>query len=155
MEYEEIKGNLIALTVEGKFDVITHGCNCFCAMGSGIAPQMARAFGADKFDLEQPEYKGDKSKLGKIDWRSVNGTYIVNSYTQYGFSAYKKTGIPLDYEALRKCLQEINKSFNNQRIGLPLIGCGLAGGDWNIVKAMIQEELKDMSKITVVIYNQI
>lgn len=152
MIYEEIDGDLIAFTKEGKFDVITHGCNCFCAMGAGIAPQMAKAFGADKFTLEQSKYEGDKTKLGKIDWEKINGTYIVNSYTQFGFSAMEKESIPLDYDALRTCLQRINEQFKNKHIGLPKIGCGLAGGDWDIVKTMTQEELKDMSKITVVIY---
>ena len=31
MEYQEIEGDLIKLAQEGKFDVIAHGCNCFCS----------------------------------------------------------------------------------------------------------------------------
>jgi len=49
MDYQEIEGDLIVLAKEGKFDVIAHGCNCQCIMGAGLAPQMAKAFGADKF----------------------------------------------------------------------------------------------------------
>ena len=43
--YREIDGNLIYLSREGIFDVVTHGCNCLCQMGAGIAPQMANEFG--------------------------------------------------------------------------------------------------------------
>ena len=35
-----ISGNLITLALEGHFDVIVHGCNCFGVMGAGIAAQM-------------------------------------------------------------------------------------------------------------------
>jgi O-acetyl-ADP-ribose deacetylase (regulator of RNase III) len=28
-----IKGDLIQLAKDGKFDLIVHGCNCFCTMG--------------------------------------------------------------------------------------------------------------------------
>ena len=33
----KIKGDLIKFAINGKFDVIIHGCNCFCTMGAGIA----------------------------------------------------------------------------------------------------------------------
>ena len=32
-----VKGDLIKLALEGKFDLITHGCNSQCVMGKGIA----------------------------------------------------------------------------------------------------------------------
>lgn len=56
MLYEEIEGDLIALAKQGLFDVIAHGCNCFCTMRAGIAPQMVKAFGVDKLHLEQPSF---------------------------------------------------------------------------------------------------
>jgi O-acetyl-ADP-ribose deacetylase (regulator of RNase III) len=68
---KSIDGNLITLAKLGEFDVITHGCNCFCQMGAGIAPQMAKAFGCDKYDLEAKQYIGDINKLGNIDYREV------------------------------------------------------------------------------------
>jgi O-acetyl-ADP-ribose deacetylase (regulator of RNase III) len=38
------KGNLIHLAKAGHFDVIVHGCNCFCAMGKGIARSIKLEF---------------------------------------------------------------------------------------------------------------
>ena len=31
------KGNIVSYALSDKFDVIIHGCNCFCKMGSGVA----------------------------------------------------------------------------------------------------------------------
>lgn len=154
MNYKEIEGNLITLAKEGSFDVIAHGCNCFCAMGSGIAPQMAAAFGCDKFLMESHLYKGDLNKLGDIDFEVFNPfkdtLIIVNAYTQY--SVAKEPGdVALDYEALTLCMRKINYNFTGRRVGLPQIGCGLAGGDWDRVKQIIQTELKDC-EVTVVIF---
>jgi O-acetyl-ADP-ribose deacetylase (regulator of RNase III) len=169
--YKEIKGDLITSAKEGKFDVIAHGCNCFCTMGAGIAPQMAKAFGCDKFEMESYT---DIEKLGRIDWQTLvlgeNAIWslwdadnkknepelvVINAYTQYGFGKNHPNGIdePLDYEALTLCMRKINHIFKGKHVGLPQIGCGLAGGDWNIVKEIIKKELCDCD-ITVVIYNK-
>jgi len=154
MIYEEIKGDLIKLALTGEFDVISHGCNCFCNMGAGIAPQMAEAFGANKFTMEDIAYFGDRDKLGTIDFKRVKDVWVVNSYTQFGFGRNHTGGEkkPLDYVALRDCMRAINEEFDGHHIGLPMIGCGLAGGDWERVKKIIQKELKDM-KVTIVMYD--
>lgn len=154
MVYTEVYGDLIKLAKEGEFDVIAHGCNCFCTMGAGIAPQMAKAFGADLFPLEQDRFRGNLNKLGMIDYKDVEldtGTVtVVNAYTQYrtGFSNGK---IPLDYEALTLCFRKMNRIFRGKHIGLPQIGCGLAGGDWEKVRDIIKKEFTDCV-IIIVIY---
>lgn len=167
--YTEITGNLITEAKKGNFDVIAHGCNIYCSMGAGIAPQMAQYFGADKYPLEMKPFMGDINKLGQIEWRwidletgehrnkrSKNHTLaVVNCYTQENFGKNHEGGdaIPLDYEALTLCLRKMNHEFKGMKIGLPQIGCGLAGGDWTRVKQIIQEELTDVDVI-VVIYDQ-
>lgn len=172
MNYEEIEGDLISLAQGGKFEVIVHGCNCFCSMGAGIAPQMAKAFGADMFPLEAEKFSGSIHKLGMIDSKKLLVSQfgytaedyvgvdtdelklpltVVNAYTQYGFGANHEGGTvaPLDYEALAMCMRKINHEFKGKTIGLPLIGCGLAGGNWERVKLIIQIELKDMNIVVV------
>ena len=156
--YQEIEGDLIALAKEGMFDVITHGCNCMSNMGAGIAPQMAKAFGVDQYPLESFTRKGDINKLGQIEWlieRDGAIPFVVNSYTQFSYGKNHTDGVskPLDYEALTLCMRKINHRFSGKHIGLPKIGAGLAGGDWNRIKKIIQTELKDM-KVSVVIYKQ-
>ena len=75
---------------------------------------------------------------------------VVNSYTQ------NRPGIrfkPLDYEALTLCMRKINHQFKGKHIGMPKIGAGLAGGDWERIKEIIKTELIDC-KVTVVIYDK-
>lgn len=171
MKYQEIEGDLIKLALEGNFDVIAHGCNCQCTMKSGLAPKMAEVFGVDKYPLESFTRKGDINKLGQIEWfveRDSAIPYVINAYTQFMYGTYHTDGIkdPLDYEALTLCLRKINHKFKGKHIGLPLIGCGLAGGIWDKtletgyieldfkdVKTIVQEELKDMD-VTIVHYKK-
>jgi len=172
MNYNEIEGDLIELAKQGMFDVIAHGCNCHSVMGAGIAPQMAKAFGCDKFDMEL--WGSTIEKLGNIDYqtlvlgekaiwnlldyknnRNEPELTVINAYTQYNYGMNHIDGYfkPLDYEALTLCLRKINKIFKGKHIGLPQIGAGLAGGDWEIIKNIIQKELKDCDT-TIVIYNK-
>lgn len=148
-----VEGNLIKLALEGEFDVITHGCNCFCTMGAGIAVPMKQAFGCDKFKMEDKKYRGNINKLGIIDWEynPALQLIVINSYTQYRYGRNHANGAekPIDYEALTLCLRKINHIFKGKKIGLPLIGAGLAGGDWNIIEKIIEKELKDMD-VTIV-----
>lgn len=155
MKYEEVDGDLISLALNGEFDVIAHGCNCFCRMKRGIAPLMATTFGCDKFIKESKSFEGDINKLGQIDYILYNiapnrNMHVVNAYTQYLFDINSPQ---LDYEALTLCLRKINLLFKGDSIGLPRIGAGLAGGDWERIKTIIQQELKDCD-VTVVIYNK-
>ena len=148
--YSEITGDLIELAKAGYFDVIAHGCNCFCTMGRGLAPKMAKEFGCDKFQLELPNWKGSINKLGTIDFelnRTFNTT-IVNCYTQYHWSTSE---VSFDYEAFTMCMRKMNNIFKGTKIGLPKIGTGLAGGNWDIIKKIIQKELIDC-QVTVVVF---
>lgn len=141
-----VKGDLVQMAKAGQFDVIAHGCNCFCAMGAGIAPIMARNFGADTFKLEQPAFKGSYNKLGTIDYQKVDNStlIVVNAYTQY------RPGRDLDYDALALCLKKIALEFPNQKIGLPFIGAGLAGGDPHEIYTMM--DMYSTATTTLVIF---
>jgi O-acetyl-ADP-ribose deacetylase (regulator of RNase III) len=39
-----VKGDLLALAKEGKFDIIVQGCNCHNVMGAGLAKQIKEEF---------------------------------------------------------------------------------------------------------------
>jgi O-acetyl-ADP-ribose deacetylase (regulator of RNase III) len=153
MDYTEIKGDLVLMAQQGKFDVIAHGCNCFATQRSGIAKRMVEIFKTDLFRMETANM-APMDRLANIDWNifkfsnGVKSLTVINAYTQYEYGTDK---VNLDYEALRICMRKINVLCANQHIGLPKIGCGLAGGDWEVVKKIIQEELTSM-KITIVIY---
>ncbi len=135
-----IKGDLLKLAEEGRFDVIVHGCNCFCAMGGGIAAQIARKW-PDVYKEDYLTEEGDESKLGTYTYANVfreDGTSfcVCNVYTQY------YPGRDVCYEAIREAFRRVRKDLLGLvRIGYPKIGAGIAGGDWDVISAIIDEEL--------------
>ena len=60
---EYIVGNLIEAAQVGDVDVIGHQANCYCAMGAGIAPQIAEAF-PDALAADNETIPGDMEKMG-------------------------------------------------------------------------------------------
>lgn len=134
-----IKGDLIQFALAEKFDVIIHGCNCFCTMGAGIAKLIKQKFPtAYQADLET--VKGDRNKLGTITWAKAEDIelYIINGYTQFN---WRGQGQKADYEAIRSVFRTVKEEYSGLRIGYPAIGAGLAGGDWNLISKIIDEEL--------------
>lgn len=154
--YAEFEGDLFALARDGWFDVITHGCNCFCTMGSGIAVPMKNTYGVDKYPMESHRYKGDINKLGTIDFKfhEDHRLFVVNSYTQFDYNRNKDPeAVHVNYEAVGMCMAKINHTFKGKRVGIPMIGAGRAGGDWEKVKSMIQKYLTDVD-VTVIKYKR-
>ena len=144
-----VHGDLIKLALEGKFDVIIHGCNCFHTMNSGIARQMRETF-PQVLETDKAVTKyGDIGKLGTftsvVEPSNVPGFkfVIVNAYTQfkYGYKGAKYC----DYDAIADAFKSIKETFGNSghRFGYPRIGAGLGGGDWFTISRIIDEELKD------------
>lgn len=163
-----IKGDLIKLTLEGQFDVIGHGCNCFCTQKNGIAKQMT-IFGTDNpilFPLEDNVFKGDRKKLGLIDHAIIDlpifsspTLMVVNMYTQYYHKRNNPAGttaVNFDYKAFAQCLDKLKNLAlltARERVGLPMIGSGLAGGDWDKIKVIIENTLEGLD-VTIVEYEK-
>ena len=110
-------------------------------MGGGIARTIREEFPeAYAADLATP--RGDIKKLGTFSSATVtrNGRQftIINGYTQYHFHG---ADVLVDYPAVRRLFAKIKIEFPGKLIGYPKIGAGLAGGDWQILAAIIDEEL--------------
>jgi len=155
-----IKGDLITLAKQGEFDMIVHGCNCFNSMGKGIALSIKNNF-PNAYKADCKTIKGDRSKLGTYSFADVlredGSTFTVfNAYTQY---TYWDRSVPVlfEYDAFQEILDRIRgidsslDAFGEgrKRWGFPLIGCGLAGGDKEVVLNMIATSLGGMD-VTVV-----
>ena len=139
-----VEGDLLQLAEDGAFDVIVHGCNCFCTMGAGIAKSIKQRF-PEAYQADLKTEKGSRDKLGSYSFISVATScgelVVVNGYTQY---SYRRSRSPnLDYEAIRSVFAGVKEQFGDLRIGFPAIGAGFAGGDWEKIWEIIEEELAD------------
>jgi len=146
-------------------DMMGHQANCFCKMGSGIAPLIAeawpnaRAVDNKTIDLGAKKLGNFTCALGDRTG-GVPGT-IINFYGQFfpGNTSVLEVGSIFDgmgrYEPLRHALRSFNISISSlpegYTIGLPLLGCGLAGGDWTVVEQIIEEELTNIEPIICVL----
>lgn len=148
-----VSGNLIRMAEDGQFDYVVHGANCFCVMGAGIARQIARRY-PEAEAADDATGCGDYEKIGT--WSEavvrsiVNPTItftIINAYTQFAPAAGADV---FEYGAFRKFCHAFNKAVpHGSRIGLPKIGAGLAGGDWDQIESIIVDELIDHEVVVV------
>lgn len=138
-----VKGDLLALGKNNEFDIIMHGCNCFCVMGGGIAVQIAQQF-PDAQLADAETVRGDAGKLGTYTVAMDGRLVILNCYTQYSISRDGKD--VFEYLAFERVLDRIAQRFGKWRIGLPLIGMGLAGGDPERIIPMIERFAKAVER---------
>lgn len=134
-----VNGDLIKLANHGDFDIIIHGCNCFCTMGAGIAKAIKQEFPSAYFEADLKTQKGLRNKLGTYSLSIERGLVIINAYTQY---TYWDKNDMLDYSAVLSVFQKIKLDFDSSevipKIGIPKIGAGLAGGDWERIEELIE-----------------
>lgn len=131
-----VKGDLLKMGKDNEFDIIMQGCNCFCIMGSGIAVQIATQFPDAKL-ADDETVRGDPGKLGTYSIGMHGRLVILNCYTQFRTSAGPNDDV-FEYKAFERVLEKISYRFGKWRIGLPLIGMGLAGGDPERIMPMIE-----------------
>jgi O-acetyl-ADP-ribose deacetylase (regulator of RNase III) len=131
-----VKGDLLAMGKAGEFDIIVHGCNCFCAMGGGIAYQVQAQFPDAKL-ADDETVRGDPGKLGTYTIGMHGRLVILNAYTQFSMS--REGEDVFEYMAFERVLNKIAHRFGKWRIGLPLIGMGLAGGDAERIVPLIEQ----------------
>ena len=164
-----VQGDLLKAATSGRLNVIAHQANCFCKGRRGIAPLIFKTFPGSKFVDDQTDvggwYKmGDLSHAFNYAENSPDDPiWVFNLYGQYHFDQYSKD-YGTRYWALGKALEkmamviETRKSLHHSwtgsttlEVGFPLIGCGLAGGDWEIVEEMIKYAFRN-SNVNISIY---
>jgi O-acetyl-ADP-ribose deacetylase (regulator of RNase III) len=139
-----VKGNLISLAHKGNFDIIAHGCNCWCTMGAGIAKTIKEEF-PEAFEADLKTKKGDIKKFGSLSYarvktKSGKDLIVANLYTQYSLGGPKEGETKEQrLEAIKKSFKELKMLFpkETKNIGVPMLGAGIAGGDWEKIEEAI------------------
>ncbi|MCP1674312.1 O-acetyl-ADP-ribose deacetylase (regulator of RNase III) [Natronocella acetinitrilica] len=142
LSYRE--GDLVALADGGAFDLIIHGCNCFHTMGSGVAGAL-RARWPAVYAADCRTARGAREKLGSYSLATVRTAcggelLVVNAYTQFDYGR-DPNRVYVDYGAIASVMREIGQAYQGVRIGLPMIGAGLARGDWSRIEPVVEEQL--------------
>jgi len=144
-----LKGDLIKLAIKGHFDVIVHGCNCKNLMNAGIArtirENFPEAYEADTEIHKSVMWGNEYLILGQISTAfiekrndMVNDLTVVNAYTQF------YPGPDATYIAVRDSFELIAKKIpKTSRIGIPFIGCGIGGLEWDRVEYHLNHVMKN------------
>lgn len=120
-------------------------------MGAGLAKQIAIHFPEAKI----ADDNFINPSMGDFSWaKSLQYDFtIYNLYTQFWYGKayghdqalssqiYNFDTQANRYKAIKRGLRKINKLCDGKILGIPKIGCGLAGGKWDIVKKIIEEEM--------------
>lgn len=144
MKIEYLVGDLS----EAPERIIVHGCNAQGKMASGVAKVLR-----DKWPDIFPPYAdwlrdigSAKRAVGTICSVSVEDKIVVNAITQefYGRDPFR---LYVSYEGMKEVMRKLNmrapywfSQDEEPRIAMPLIGAGLANGDWNIISRIIEDE---------------
>lgn len=140
---KEVKGDLL----QAPENIIGHQVNCQGAMGAGLAAEIR-----SKHPIVFEKYKAliNKSSdnkeilLGTTQIIKVDeNKYVANLFGQFNYGrGQRHTDYKSLYQALETLKQKAKK--HNLTVALPHgLGCGLAGGDWNIVRNLIDKAFKD------------
>lgn len=145
MAINYVKGDLL----DSDCDYICHQVNCQGVMGSGIAKQIRARWPwvfSSYHEYCNRRKHNNESPLGEI-WGvklihdNRNPQWVVNMFAQddFGYSGRRFTS----YNAFAKCLDAMRDRLpRDKTIGFPKnIGCGLGGGDWNVISTMIESIL--------------
>ena len=130
--------------------IIVHCCNCQGVMGSGIALEVKNRFPEAYKAYKDQELAGEM-KLGNCTFVEVaDDKFIVNALGQH---LYGSSGRFVSYDALTTCFEkvrELARHLNTHRpdngpfeILFPKIGAVRAGGNWEIIKVIIDETIPD------------
>ena len=149
--YPEVPGNKI----------IAHVCNNLGGWGRGFVVAISRRW-------QEPETEYRKLKpnglltLGNVQFVAVaDDITVANMIAQKGYgknnsslhrSADPDDEIPLQYDSLHDCLMFVSAraALTKSSVHMPRIGCGLAGGEWSKVAAVIEVT---MPEIDVYVYD--
>ena len=136
MELHYIKGNALEPIGENN-KIIVHCCNDIGAWGAGFVMAISNKWKKpEKFYREM-----DERILGDVQFVSVETNIdIANIIGQEGIRPNELGVSPIRYSAIATALKEVNKYAKsiNATIHMPRMGCGLAGGQWSIMEAVIK-----------------
>jgi O-acetyl-ADP-ribose deacetylase (regulator of RNase III) len=134
MKIEYVSGDLFDTSIK----TIVHGCNAQGVMGAGVA-RIIRDRYPEAYHTYKAIYDSKGLSLGAVYYSESNNKIILHAITQqfYGRGGKRYTS----YDAIAEAMSAIN-SMNISEIAMPRIGAGLGGGDWNVIAAIIESELK-------------
>lgn len=144
-------GNLL----KSSHRVILHGCNARGVMGAGIAKQIRDLY-PEAYSAYRKAYEAGSLVPGGSIWVKCGERIIINGITQKDYGRRENYVI---YDAVERVMEDIEAHWNGgvdhgggeiepvREVAMPLIGAGLAGGDWSRIAYIIESKLQNVQPI--------
>ena len=123
-----------------KCDGLVNTVNCIGVMGAGLALEFALRYPEVEKKYED-DCKKRKVRIGTILTYKIDDVLVINFPTKFHWKNPSKIewiASGLDY------LKEHYKEWNIKSIAIPPLGCNNGGLDFNQVKPLIEQKLKDI-----------
>lgn len=121
--------------------IICHVCNDVGSWGRGFVLAISK-----KWKEPEAEFRGiETAFLGDVQFVPVEpGILVANMIAQHGLRGMGDNP-PIRYDAVRTALCKVAiRAMGKYTVHMPRIGCGLAGGKWREVEAIIKETMPDI-----------
>jgi hypothetical protein len=139
---------------------ICHVCNDIGAWGAGFVLALSKKWTEPELSYKARFFFNKKPELGTFNIAQVEkDVFVVNMIAQHGVGLNGKP--PIRYDAVEKCLGDLaNEILTSETwirghevsVHMPRIGCGLAGGKWDVIEKIIIDKLSKQD-IPVFVYD--
>lgn len=157
MSIEYRTGSLIDTDIH----FIAHGVNCKGMMNSGVAKAIRNKWPAV---FTQYEQLVRVERIGGVDASGLlgSGQVVVVSNTKTVFNLFTQNQYGYDgqqyvsYDAVASCFRYLRRYLTSALnaaepvLAIPTIGSGLGGGNWKVIAAIIDHELRN--EVQAVVY---
>ncbi|MFQ6602267.1 Appr-1-p processing protein [Flavobacterium sp. C3NV] len=135
--------------------IIVHVCNDIGGWGKGFVMAISKRWKKPENQYREWFKSKDGFELGKVQFVQVEeDLWVANLIGQHKINKDENGNAPIRYDAIEDGLKEV-ASFakeNNASVHMPRIGCGLAGGKWEMIEPIILKRLSN-NDVEVVVYD--
>ena len=135
--------------------IIVHVCNDVGGWGKGFVMAISNKWPAPEKQYRLWHKSKENFMLGEVQIVEVeNDTWVANMIGQRNINKDENGNPPVRYEAIASALEKVAEfaKEKNASVHMPRIGCGLAGGKWEIMQQIIITALSEKS-IAVTVYD--
>lgn len=125
--------------------IICHICNDIGGWGKGFVLAISRRWKEPEaaYRAWHASGTGGGFALGEVQFVQVEPSiWVANMIGQHGLKP-DNSGPPIRYDAVEVCLFRVATKARElgASVHMPRIGCGLAGGNWVQIEALVKQQL--------------
>jgi O-acetyl-ADP-ribose deacetylase (regulator of RNase III) len=135
--------------------IIVHVCNDIGGWGKGFVMAISNRWPEPERQYREWYKSKTNFELGETQFVKVEeDLWIANMIGQHKINKDENGNAPIRYEAIRHGLNKVAEFalLHKASVHMPRIGCGLAGGKWEIVEPILIETLSHKD-IEVAVYD--